>query len=180
MSYFWTTHCTEILFTSKFISRCQEPPFPHRWLGWYWGVLTGDMEDRGKPWYNIWFSNMCTKFQLPSLIRSVSRTTLPLSVNWRTWGFLIGDMEDMERPWHNICSSYVIPNLWGKIQLSSMIRSVSRTNLSSAVTWWTLRVADGRLGWWGIPWHHKFTWLIPWAYTESFRATSIFLAELCT
>ena len=49
-------------------------------------------------------------------------------------GFMTGDMKDMRHPWHFKCSSYIIPDVSAKFQLSSMIRSVSKISSSSSVT----------------------------------------------
>ena len=72
---------------------CQEAPCHHQWLGGHWGFLTKDMEDMGHLWpHNCfwhWTSDVCTKFQLSSMIKSVSRTPCP----W--WEYL----EDVESSW---------------------------------------------------------------------------------
>ena len=62
------------------------------------------------------------------------------------WGFLNGDIEDMGHPWSHNCFGFCISNPCAKFQPSSMIKSVSRTTLSSSVTWRMLRVSDRRHG----------------------------------
>ena len=59
-------------------------------------------------------------------------------------------MEDMGHPWPQNCSWHWIHNLCAKFQHSSMFRNVSRTTLSSSVTWRTLRVPDQRHGGHGL------------------------------
>ena len=60
----------------------------HQWLGGLWEFRIVDMEDMSHPWHFKCSSHMipiwCNKFQLPSMIWSVSRTTPWSSVTWRT------------------------------------------------------------------------------------------------
>ena len=80
---------------------------------------------------------LCSKFHLPSMIRSVSRTLVLEVFNWRTlivpdqilvgWGHL----------WCHGSPWYVILELCTKFQLSSMIRSVSGTPIHEVHTWRT-------------------------------------------
>ena len=54
----------------------------------------------------------------------------------------------------NGCHDMTMFYLCAKFQLSSMIRSASRTPRPRSHTWKTQKVPDWRLGWCGHSWHH--------------------------
>ena len=70
---------------------------------------------------------LCVKFQLSTMIRSVSGTPCPLSHTWRTLKIPDWILGGWGHPWYHGLSLYMIIYLCAKFQLSSMIRSVSST-----------------------------------------------------
>ena len=119
---------------------CQEPPILEVILGGRWRFLTGVLEDgvifdvlahwyHGSSLYSILY--LCAKFQLSSIIRSVSRTPHPWSHTWRTLKVPDWRLGGWGHPWRHGSSWYVILDLCTKFQLSSMFRSASRTPPSS-------------------------------------------------
>ena len=86
------------------------------------------------------------KFCVHIFIRSVSGMGVKKGGTWRTLRVPDWRHEGYGHPWHFKCSLYMIPNISAKFQFSSIIISVSRTPLSSSVTWMTWRDPDQRHG----------------------------------
>ena len=118
--------CAKFQLFSMNISLSRTPhPRSHTWRtlmvpDWILGGW-GHSWHHGSSWYVI--LDLCAKFQLSSMNRSVSRTPRPRSHTWRTlmvpdWG-----LGGWGHPWHHISSWYVILSLCAKFQLSSMIKS---------------------------------------------------------
>ena len=97
--------------------------------------------------------DLCAKFQLSSMNRSVSRTPLPWSHTWRTLKVSDWRLGGLGHPWYHISLWYFIIYLCAKFQLSSMHRSVSRTSPSSKSY---LEDAEG-------------SWLETWGIGSSFK-----------
>ena len=106
------------------------------------------MENIGPHWLNI-----CSSLVIHNLSANLNFITLyklcqePACHFWCLqgyWGFLTRDMEDMGYAWHNTFSSYVIHKLSVKFQLNIIIVSVSRSPLSSSVTWMMLLIPERR------------------------------------
>ena len=91
------------------------------WIRGWWGY----------PWHHgsslYMIIDICAKFQLSSMNRSVSRTPCPRSHTWRTLMVPDWRLGGWVHSWHHRSSWYVIFELCAKFQLSSMILSVSRT-----------------------------------------------------
>ena len=90
---------------------------------------------------NIWFLTCVPNISFLAYLEECQE--LPCHHQWLEghWRFLTGVMG---HPWPQNCYWHWIHNLCAKFQHSSMIRSVSRSTLSSSVTWRILRVADQR------------------------------------
>jgi len=137
-------------------------PWSHTWRilkvpDWSLGGW-GHPWHHGSSWYVI--LEFCVKFQLSSMIWSVSRTFHPWSHTWRTLKVPDWSLGGWGHPWHHRSSWYVILELCAKFQLSSMIWSVSRTCHPRSHTSRTLKVPDWSLGGWGHPWHHWSSWYV--------------------
>ena len=94
--------------------------------------------NHGLSWYAIF--EVCAKFQLSSMIRSVSGTPCPWSHPWRKLKVPDWSHEGWGLPWHHGSTLHRIIYLCAKFQLSTMIRSVSRTHPSLKLY---LEVVDG-------------------------------------
>ena len=85
----------------------------------------------GHPWHHesllYVILDLFAIFQLSSIIRSVPRTPSPRSHTWKTLMVPGWSLGGLGHPWHHGSSSYVNIALYAKFQLSSMIRSVSRS-----------------------------------------------------
>ena len=117
--------------------------------------------------------DLCAKFQLSSMNRSVSRTPCPRSHTWRM--LMVPDwiLGWWSHPWRQILSWYVILDLYTKFQLSSMNRSVSRTPCPRSHTWRMLMVPDRTLGGWGYPWRHGSSWYMVLDLCAKFQLSSM-------
>ena len=110
---------------------CQKPPIlkVHTWRtlmvpDWILGGW-GHSWHNGSSWYVIF--DLCAKFQLSSMNRSVSRTPRPLSHTWRKLmvpDWILGGWGNFL---HQGSSWYMILGLCAKFKFSSMNRSVPRT-----------------------------------------------------
>ena len=118
----------------------------------------------GLSWYVI--HDLCAKFQLSGMNRSVSRTSHPQSYTWRTLKVPDWCLGGLGHPWHHGSSFHVILELFAKFQRSSIIRSVSRTPCPRSHTWRMLMVPEVLLGlpgggpWWRrvVLGHEKDPW----------------------
>ena len=119
-----------------------------------WPIPTAfEIWHNGSSWYVIFY--FCAKFQLSTLIRSVSSQELPV-VKVHTWRMLMVPdwiFGGWGHPWHHGLSRCVIFDLFAKFQLSSMIRSVSRTLQPWSHTRRMLMVPDWILEGWGHSYH---------------------------
>ena len=117
---------------------------------WGWGL--GNSWHHGSLLYVILY--LCDKFQLSSMIRCVSGTPRPWSHIWRILKVPDWSLGWWGHHWYHGSSLYVIIYLCAKFQLSSMVRSVSRTHCPRSHTWRTLKVPDWSLEVWGHTSHH--------------------------
>ena len=89
---------------------------------------------------------------------------------WRTLRVPDWILGGWGHPWRHWLSSYVILDLCVKCQLSSMIRSMSRTSVLEFHTWRTLKVPDWSLGGWVHSLHAGSSWETPrnspWKFRE--------------
>jgi len=129
----WHT-CVPNFSSLVWIEVCQEPLVlkVHTWRtlrvpDWILGELDHSWH-HGLSWYAIF--EVCAKFQLSSMIRSVSGTPCPWSHTWRKLKVPDWSREGWGLPWHHVSTLHGIIYLCAKFQLSSMIRSVSRTHPS--------------------------------------------------
>ena len=89
-------------------------------------------------WYVIFYSS--AKFQLSTMIRSVSRTTCPLSHTWRTLKVPDWILEGWGPSWHHGSSWYVILDLCTKFQVSRMkyVKNPPSSKSIHGGNWWFL------------------------------------------
>ena len=139
---------------------CQEPP-----------IIISDLEDIEGFWLETWrtwviidfiffldigFLTCVQNFRILAWLEMCQEP--PCHHQWLGghWWFPTRDMENKDQPWPQNCSWYMIPDLSAKFQLSTMIKSVSRT----PSPWWgyleMLRVPDRKLGGKCYPWHHRY------------------------
>ena len=107
------------------------------------------------------------------MIGRESRTLCPGSHTW--WMLRVPDwsLGGWGHPWNHISSWYGILYLCAKFQLSSMIRSESRTPHPRSHTWRMVKVPQWSLGGWGHPWHHGSSWYVILYLCAKFQLSSI-------
>ena len=91
--FIWDSKLVFKITALSMIKVCQEPTNHHQWLGGYWGLLTGHIEDIGHHWSDncSWdcIPNICSEFQHSSMVICLSRTPCPYR----------GYLEDIEGSW---------------------------------------------------------------------------------
>ena len=170
-NFSWGLFSSFFLLEVSFMVKLRSCPRSHTWRtlkvpDWIPGGW-GHSWHHGSSWYvNL---DLFAKFQLSSMNRSVSRTPRPQSHTWRTLMVPDWRLGGWGHPWCHGSSWYVNLDLCAKFQLSSMIRSVSRTPRPRSHTWRTLMVPDWRLWGWSHPWHVGSSWETPRKLSWKFR-----------
>ena len=143
----WLFTCMPFFSSSAWLEVYQELDWGLRGLGHLWHHASSR--------YEIY--HFYAKFQLSSIISSESRTPILKVICGGRWLFLTAVLEDGVIL--NIMNHHnVIFHLCAKFQLSSMIRSESRTHTRQGHTWRTLMVPDWRLRGLGHLWHVISAW----------------------
>ena len=123
--------CVQNFSSLAWIEVCQEPPVLEVILGGCWWFLTGYLDDGVildvKYCHDMWFLTCIQNFSSLAWIGSVSRTPCPRSHTWRMLMVPDRTLGGWGYPWRHGSSWYMVLDLCAKFQLSSMIRSVSRT-----------------------------------------------------
>ena len=115
--------------------------------------------------------DLCAKYQLCSMNRSVLSTPRSQSHTWRT--LMVPDW--CGHSWCNGLSWYVILDLCAKFTLPSMNRSASRTPRPRSHTWRIWMVPNWILGGWGHSWHHGSSWYVIFYLCAKFQLSSMII-----